>query len=46
MTARDLFKQVKAALREHWVEILILLVGVLALLLHINFKIPYCFVVV
>ena len=44
--AKDPIKKVKAALREHWVEILILLVGVLALLLHINFKIPYRFVIV
>lgn len=46
MTATDHFKQVKAALRKHWVEILLLHLGVLALLVSLILGIPLHIIVV
>ena len=46
MMAREHFKQVKAALREHWVEILVLLLGVLAIFLKFFLGLHFPIIVV
>lgn len=46
MMARKYFSQVKAALREHQVKILVLLLGVLAVFLYLFLGLPFRFIVV
>lgn len=46
MKAREHFNQVKAALREHQVKILVLLLGVLAVFLYLFLGLPFRFIVV
>lgn len=46
MMARKYFNQVKAALCEHWMEILVLLLGVLAVFLYFFLGLHFPIIVV